>query len=259
MEFKITKYLPRFKEELPPINRPARSTSSNIIKNPKTSIEPTELLNKIDPLILVAQYERDINRMKMNHNQMLEELYKELEILRSKNRDELIIMNGGNYCCKHLENLSYDILKSNASDNQKQLSDILNNAKIHQISTEDIKNDKNYNYKKELPELITVGNKFISKDIENKSNLLLQEQLYKSNKLIDALRQENIQQKAELNSLNSLLNKGLKMTGVGLDNGLIRKNLNSGKRFLSSFSHPTISYMDIMSSEESLQPISRNE
>jgi len=32
MEFKITKYLPRFKEELPPINRPTRSTGSKIIK-----------------------------------------------------------------------------------------------------------------------------------------------------------------------------------------------------------------------------------
>jgi len=53
-------------------------------------------------------------------------------------------MNGENYCCKHLENLSSEILKSNASDNQKQLSDILNNAKIHQIPTEDIKNNKNY-------------------------------------------------------------------------------------------------------------------
>lgn len=39
MEFKITKYLPRFKEELPPINRPARSTSSKIIKvNTKINI-----------------------------------------------------------------------------------------------------------------------------------------------------------------------------------------------------------------------------
>lgn len=53
-------------------------------------------------------------------------------------------MNGGNYCCKHLENLGFEILKSNASDNQKQLSDVLNNAKMHQISTEDIKNDTNY-------------------------------------------------------------------------------------------------------------------
>jgi len=57
--------------------------------------------------------------------------------------DELIVMNGGNYCCIHLKNLSYDILKSNANDNQKQLSDILHNAKIHQISTDDNKNDKN--------------------------------------------------------------------------------------------------------------------
>lgn len=32
MDFKITKYSPRFKEELPPINRPTRPTSSNIIK-----------------------------------------------------------------------------------------------------------------------------------------------------------------------------------------------------------------------------------
>lgn len=58
--------------------------------------------------------------------------------------DELIIMNGGNYCCKHLENLSIEILNSNSNDNQKQLSDILNSAKIHQISIEDSKNDSNY-------------------------------------------------------------------------------------------------------------------
>lgn len=53
-------------------------------------------------------------------------------------------MNGGNYCCKHLENLRCEILKSNASDNQRQLSDILYNAKIHQISTEDSNNDNDY-------------------------------------------------------------------------------------------------------------------
>lgn len=32
MEFKITKCLSRFKDELPPINRPTRSTSSKVIK-----------------------------------------------------------------------------------------------------------------------------------------------------------------------------------------------------------------------------------
>lgn len=53
-------------------------------------------------------------------------------------------MNEGNYCCKHLENLSYEILKSNTSDNQKQLSDILYNSKIHQISNENSNDDKNY-------------------------------------------------------------------------------------------------------------------
>lgn len=53
-------------------------------------------------------------------------------------------MNGGNYCCKHLENMSIEILNSNSNDNQKQLSDILNSAKIHQISIEDSKNDNNY-------------------------------------------------------------------------------------------------------------------
>lgn len=58
--------------------------------------------------------------------------------------DELIIMNGGNYCCKHLENLSNDILKSNASDNQKQISHILFSAKNNQISIEDNKSYKNY-------------------------------------------------------------------------------------------------------------------
>lgn len=64
-----------------------------LFQNLKTSIEQTELLNKIDPLILVAQYERDINRMKINHNKMLEELYKELEILRSKNRGTVQIIH----------------------------------------------------------------------------------------------------------------------------------------------------------------------
>lgn len=66
-----------------------------LFQNLKTSTEQTEILNKIDPLILVAQYERDINRMKMNHKQMLEELFKELEILRSKNRGtvQLLAMN----------------------------------------------------------------------------------------------------------------------------------------------------------------------
>lgn len=52
-------------------------------------------------------------------------------------------MNGGHYCCKHLKDLSYEILKSNASDNQKQLSDILDNAKIHRISFKN-KNDTIY-------------------------------------------------------------------------------------------------------------------
>lgn len=46
----------------------------------------TELFNKIDPLILVAQYEKEISRIKMNHTEMLEDLHKEIEILRSKNR-----------------------------------------------------------------------------------------------------------------------------------------------------------------------------
>lgn len=64
-----------------------------LFQNLKTSIEQTELLNKIDPLILAAQYERDINRIKINHNQMLEELYKELEILRSKNRGTVQIIH----------------------------------------------------------------------------------------------------------------------------------------------------------------------
>lgn len=60
--------------------------STLFFQNHKDSIKPTELFNKIDPLILVAQYEREINRLKMNHNQMLEELHKEMEVLRSKNR-----------------------------------------------------------------------------------------------------------------------------------------------------------------------------
>lgn len=53
-------------------------------------------------------------------------------------------MNGGNYCCKHLENLSCEILQSNANDNQKPLSDILHNAKIYKSSIEDGKKDNNY-------------------------------------------------------------------------------------------------------------------
>lgn len=52
--------------------------------------------------------------------------------------------------------------------------------------------------KHELPKLIAIGNKFINKDSENKSKLILQDQLFKCNKLIDALQQENIQQKAEV-------------------------------------------------------------
>lgn len=68
-----------------------------LFQNLKTSTEQTELLNKIDPLILVAQYERDINRIKMNHNQMLEELYKELEILRSKNRGTVQLLAINNF------------------------------------------------------------------------------------------------------------------------------------------------------------------
>ncbi|VVC29405.1 Hypothetical protein CINCED_3A004605 [Cinara cedri] len=265
MEFKITKFSPKFKEELPPINRPTRSTNSQIIKNLNESSKPTDSLNKFDPLILVAQYEKEINKMKINHNQMLEELHTELNILRSKNRDlldELIIMNGGNYCCKHLENLSYDILKSNTSDNQKQLSDILYNAKIqHIVSTDDSKNDKNYNCKKELPEIISIRNKFISKEnSENKSNLPLQDQLNKCNKLINVLQKENSQQKAELNSLNALLNNGLNISGVGLDRGLIRQNLKPRKKYMSSLSLPTISYLDIVSSEgESLQSVPGSE
>lgn len=105
MEFKITKYSPKIKEELPPINRPTRSATRQIIKvitnckqiilfvitffffqNHVESKQPIELINKIDPLVLAAQYEREINRLKMNHNQMLEELHKEIEVLRSKNR-----------------------------------------------------------------------------------------------------------------------------------------------------------------------------
>lgn len=107
MEFK-TKHSLKFKEELPPINRPTRSASIQVIKvitkkkvrqkslflvhvfnfqNNKELIKPTELFNnKIDPLILVAQYEREVSRIKMIHTEMLKELHKEIEILRSKNR-----------------------------------------------------------------------------------------------------------------------------------------------------------------------------
>lgn len=55
-----------------------------------------------------------------------------------------------------------------------------------------------FSYKKELPELVAVGNKFLSKDIETKSNLHLQDQLNNCNKLIDILRKENLQQKSEV-------------------------------------------------------------
>lgn len=58
--------------------------------------------------------------------------------------DELILMNGENYCCKHLENLSFEILKSDASDNQKQLIDILYNCKIHNPSFKNTENGTNY-------------------------------------------------------------------------------------------------------------------
>lgn len=55
-----------------------------------------------------------------------------------------------------------------------------------------------FSYKRELPELITTGNKYTSKDAENKSNSLLQDKLNKCNKLIDVLRRENLQQKSEV-------------------------------------------------------------
>lgn len=55
-----------------------------------------------------------------------------------------------------------------------------------------------FSYKRELPELITVGNKFNSMITENKSNVRLQNQLNECNKLIDILQQENVQQKAEV-------------------------------------------------------------
>jgi hypothetical protein len=56
-----------------------------------------------------------------------------------------------------------------------------------------------FSHKNELPELIAVGNNFISKDDnENKSNLLLQDQLNKCNKLIDVLQKENIEQNNEV-------------------------------------------------------------
>lgn len=50
------------------------------------SSKPLKLFNKIDPLVLVTQYEREINRIKVSHNEMLKDLYKELEMLRMKNR-----------------------------------------------------------------------------------------------------------------------------------------------------------------------------
>lgn len=59
-----------------------------------------------------------------------------------------------------------------------------------------------FSHKKELPGLITIGNRFLNKETENKSNLLLQDQLNKCNKLIDVLRQENIQQKSEVFIIN---------------------------------------------------------
>lgn len=57
-----------------------------MFQNHKELRKPSEVFNKIDPLILVAQYEREISRIKINHGQMLDDLHKELEILRSKNR-----------------------------------------------------------------------------------------------------------------------------------------------------------------------------
>lgn len=53
----------------------------------------------------------------------------------------------------------------------------------------------------------------------------------------------------QINSLNVLLKNGLKISGVALDNGLIKKNLKPSQKCLSSLSHPTISYLDIISSE----------
>lgn len=51
-----------------------------------------------------------------------------------------------------------------------------------------------FSCKNELSELIDIGNK----DIEDKSNLLLQDQLNKCNTIIEVLQQENMQQKAEV-------------------------------------------------------------
>lgn len=55
-----------------------------------------------------------------------------------------------------------------------------------------------FSYKKELPELVTVRNTFLSKNVETKSNSLLQDRLNKCNRLIDVLRKENLQQKSEV-------------------------------------------------------------
>lgn len=55
-------------------------------QNYKELNKPIESFKKIDPLILVAQYEKEIKRIKINHDEMLKDLHRELKILRSKNR-----------------------------------------------------------------------------------------------------------------------------------------------------------------------------
>jgi len=119
MDYKKIKCLPKFKEELPPINRPNHSASSQVIKviinklykcisqrvlcfqNYKELNKSTEKLNKIDPLILVTQYEKEINQIKINHSEMLKELHRELEILRTKNRGTMhwFTVNQNNIIC----------------------------------------------------------------------------------------------------------------------------------------------------------------
>ncbi|XP_050428792.1 uncharacterized protein LOC126838433 [Adelges cooleyi] len=193
MELQNIKYAQK-NEELPPISRSNHSSRNTIIQDLKMLSKPIDIIDRIDPLVLVAQYEREINRMKRNHCQMLEDLYKEINILRSKNRDlldELILMNGGNYCCKHLESLSNTIMKSSTSNNQKQLSDILDSAKIEEHYNTSIIEESNSNKLKKLPDIITFENKCIYTNTEKKSNFSLENQLRHCKKPINVLRKKN--------------------------------------------------------------------
>ncbi|XP_050536820.1 uncharacterized protein LOC126902998 [Daktulosphaira vitifoliae] len=158
------------KNDLPPIiNRVDNPIRNKIIKDHKELFKSFDVFDKIDPLVLASQYEKEITRMKNNHCQMLEDLYKEIHYLRTKNRDlldELILMNGGNYCSIHLESLRQTILKSSTNNNQKHLCDILDCAKLKLNYKKNMNQNTESNKFQKLPDLLAIKNKLIHTNIE---------------------------------------------------------------------------------------------